>query len=109
MNQTRLFLFGLLLLLNVQIISSNSYYLIDIDKNISFNTSYCSNILINKNLYRLPNQCHKHLLCYRYNCDYRLYRCMKIRETLCCLYKYIKKYCQKENFKDHFRFIYFHI
>ncbi|CAF3809615.1 unnamed protein product [Rotaria sp. Silwood1] len=82
MNQTRLFLFGLLLLLNVQIISSNSYYLIDIDKNISFNTSYCSNILINKNLYRLPNQCHKHLLCYRYNCDYRLYRSVGYQPTL---------------------------
>ena len=90
-------------------IPSNSYYLIDIDTNLSLNTSYCSNILINKNLYHIPSQCHSHLLCTPYHCDDKSFRCIKIRETLCCLYKYIQKNCQKENFKDHFRSIYFHI
>ncbi|CAF1174719.1 unnamed protein product [Rotaria sordida] len=110
MNKKRLILFILLELINKIIcLSSNSYYLIDIDKNLSLNNSYCSNKLINKNLYRIPNQCHKHLLCNRYHCDDKSFRCIKIRETLCCLYKYIEKYCQKEYLKDQFRLIYFHI
>ncbi|CAF3332024.1 unnamed protein product [Rotaria sp. Silwood2] len=95
--------------MNISGISSNSYYLIDIDRNLSLNNSYCSNILINKNLYRIPNQCHKHVLCDRYHCDDKSFRCIKIRETLCCLYKYIQNFCQKENLKDQFRLIYFYI
>jgi hypothetical protein len=90
-------------------IPSNSYYLIDIDMNLSSNTSYCSNILINKDLYHIPVQCHSHLLCNPYHCDDKSFRCMKIRETLCCLYKYIQENCSKDKFKDHFRSIYFHI
>ncbi|CAF5011724.1 unnamed protein product [Rotaria sp. Silwood1] len=115
MNKKKLFLFILFLLLlllinNISSKSLNSYYLIDIDRNFSLNNnSYCSNILINKNLYYIPNQCHKHVLCNRYNCDDKSYRCIKIREILCCLYKYIQKYCQKDNLKEQFRFIYFHI
>ena len=103
---------NLILLLLIKITSaipSNAYYLIDIDTNSSLNTSYCSNILINKDLYQIPRQCHKHLLCDPHHCDDKSFRCTKIRETLCCLYKYIRKHCQKANFKDQFRSIYFHI
>jgi hypothetical protein len=103
-------LFVLLLLINLIIsIPSNSYYLIDIDRNFSLNNNYCSNILINKNFYRIPNQCHKHLFCNVYHCDDKSFRCIKIRETLCCLYAYLKKNCQKNNLKEQFRSIYFHI
>jgi hypothetical protein len=93
-------------------IPSNSYYLIDIDQNLSSNESYCSNILINEQIYRIPLQCHHHLLCNPYYCDDRSFRCIKIRETLCCLYKYFQLNCQQNNshqIKDLFRSIYFHI
>jgi hypothetical protein len=103
-------LFVLFLLIKLIIgIPSNSYYLIDIDTNLLLNNSYCSNILISKNFYRIPNQCHKHLLCNAYHCDDKSFRCVKIRDTLCCLYKYLQKSCQKEILKDQFRSIYFHI
>ncbi len=93
-------------------IPSNSYYLIDIDNNLSLNESYCSNILINEQIYRIPKQCHHHLLCNPYYCDDKSFRCIKIRETLCCLYKYFQLNCQQNNsiqIKDLFRSVYFHI
>ena len=68
---------------------SNSYYLIDIDNNISTNESYCSNILINDQIYRIPKECQHHLICDPYYCDDKSFRCIKIRETLCCLNKYL--------------------
>ncbi|CAF0724542.1 unnamed protein product [Rotaria sordida] len=91
---------------------SNSFYLINIDKNLLSNESYCSNILINQHIYRIPKQCHHHLLCNSYYCDDKSFRCMKIRETLCCLYKYFQLNCQQDNFiqiKDLFRSIYFYM
>jgi len=110
MNIKTPILFVLLILIKIIIgIPSNSYYLIDIDTNLSLNNSHCSNILINKDLYRIPNQCHQHLLCDPYHCDDKSFRCVKIRETLCCLYNYIQKYCRNEILKDPFRSIYFHI
>jgi hypothetical protein len=88
-------------------IPSNSYYLIDIDTNFSIN---CSSKLIENNLYRIPNQCHNHLLCDPYHCDDKSFRCVKLRETLCCLYKYLQNTCRQEQIlKDQFRSIYFHI
>jgi len=93
-------------------IPSNSYYLIDIDNNLSLNESYCSNILINEQIYRIPKQCHHHLLCSPYYCDDKSFRCIKIRETLCCLYKYFQLNCQQNNsiqIKDLFRSVYFHM
>jgi hypothetical protein len=106
-----LFVFLLLIKLIISI-PSNSYYLIDLDNNLSLNNSYCSNLFTNDQLYRIPRQCHKHLLCDPYYCDDKSFRCIKIRETLCCLYNYFQKTCEKENFiqmKDQFRSIYFHI
>jgi hypothetical protein len=76
---------------------SNSYYLIDIDNNFSSNESYCSNIFTNEQIYRIPKQCHHHLLCDPYYCDDKSFRCIKIRETLCCLYKYFQLNCQLDN------------
>lgn len=102
-------IFILLFIKFLLIISSDCYYLIDLDRNISLNDNYCSNMLINKDLYRIPNQCHKHLLCNGYHCDDQSFRCVKIRETLCCLYKYIEENCEKDLLKDQFRSIYFHI
>lgn len=89
---------------------SNSYYLIDIDPKISSNTSYCSNLLTNDQTYRIPSQCRHHLLCTPYYCDEQSFRCMKIRETLCCLYQYLREHCQQVDYnqmKDLFRSIYF--
>jgi hypothetical protein len=104
-----IFVFLFVIKLNTGI-PSNSYYLIDIDINSSLNISYCSNKLIEKNLYRIPNQCHNHLLCNAYHCDDKSFRCIKIRETLCCVYKYLQKSCSNEKIlKDQFRSIYFHI
>ncbi|CAF1242896.1 unnamed protein product [Adineta steineri] len=90
--------------------SSKSYYLIDIDTNLSSNETYCSNILTNEQIYRIPKQCQQHLLCDPYYCDDKSFRCIKIRETLCCLYKYFQSNCQQNNsnqIKDIFRSVYF--
>lgn len=106
---TTLFVLLVLFIKNTIGIPSNSYHLIDIATDSSLNTSYCSNILLNKNLYRIPNECYKHILCDPHYCDDKSFRCIKIRETLCCLYKYIENNCPKENLKDQFRSIYFHI
>ena len=99
----------LLLFLLIQSICSSrshSYYLIDIDMNFSS----CSNILINKTRYGIPRLCQKHLLCHPSHCDDQSFRCVKIRETLCCLSQYIEKICSKNRpYKDRFRSIYFHI
>lgn len=103
------FLLFLFIKLNISM-SLNSYYLIDIDTNSSINNNSCTNIFLNKNLYHIPHQCHKHLLCTTDQCDDKSFRCIKIRETLCCIYKYIQKYCSNEQIlKDQFRLIYFHI
>jgi hypothetical protein len=103
-------LFVLLILIQlITSIPSNSYYLIPLDTNSSLtNSNYCLNISINKNIYHIPHQCHNHLLCDSYHCDDKSFRCIKIRETLCCLYKYIEDNCQRENLKDQFRSIYFY-
>ncbi|CAF0734373.1 unnamed protein product [Rotaria sp. Silwood1] len=96
----------------ISCLPSNSFYLINIDNNLLSNESYCSNILINQHIYRIPKQCHHHLLCNSYYCDDKPFRCMKIRETLCCLYKYFQLNCQQDNFiqiKDLFRSVYFYI
>jgi hypothetical protein len=90
----------------------NSYYLIDIDHNISSNTSYCSNILTTDQTYRIPKQCHHHLLCNPYYCDDQSFRCIKIRETLCCLNEYFQSNCKNDHsnrIKDLFRSVYFQI
>ena len=106
---------SIFLLFSISIINGvpmNSYYLIDIDQNVSVNTSYCSNILTNEHTYRIPNQCHHHLLCNPYYCDDQSFRCVKIRESLCCLNKYLHSKCEHENFnriKDLFRSVYFQI
>ena len=89
---------------------SNSYYLIELDQHLSSNESYCSNIFTNQQTYRLPTECHKHLLCDPTYCDDQTFRCMKIRETLCCLHQYLQSHCQKDNanrLKDLFRSVYF--
>lgn len=91
---------------------SNSYYLIDIDSKISSNTSYCSNLLTNEQTYRIPSQCRHHLLCTPYYCDEQSFRCMKIRESLCCLYRYLQDNCREvdsNQIRDLFRSIYFQI
>lgn len=96
----------LLLFLLIELTRSHSYYLIDIDMNFSS----CSNILINKTRYGIPRLCQKHLLCHPSHCDDQSFRCVKIRETLCCLSQYIDKICSKDRtYKDRFRSIYFHI
>lgn len=85
---------------------SHSYYLIDIDTIFSS----CSNISINKTRYGIPHLCRKHLLCHPYHCDDQSFRCVKIRESLCCLSQYIDKFCStNRTYKDRFRSIYFHI
>ncbi len=100
----------LLFLSLIQLNTGIPYYLIDIDPNISSNTSYCSSKLIENNLYRIPNQCHHHLLCNGYHCDDKSFRCVKLRETLCCLYEYLQRICRQNMIlKDQFRSIYFHI
>jgi hypothetical protein len=102
----------LLLIPIINGIPSNSFYLIDINNNLSLNESYCSNILINEQIYRIPKQCHHHLLCNPNYCDDKSFRCIKIRETLCCLYNYLQLNCQQEDsnrIKDLFRSVYFHI
>lgn len=111
-NLRLLVIFFLISLING--LPSKSYYLIDIDKNInlSSNESYCSNILINDQIYRIPKQCQHHLLCNAYYCDDQSFRCIKIRETLCCLHKYFQSNCQEKNsnqIKDLFRSVYFHM
>ncbi|CAF2335187.1 unnamed protein product [Rotaria sp. Silwood2] len=96
----------------INCLASNSFYLLRIDNNLLSNESYCSNILINQHIYRIPKQCHYHLLCNSYNCDDQSFRCTKIRETLCCLYKYFQLNCQEDNFiriKDLFRSVYFYM
>jgi len=106
----QIFLFFFLLIPIINGLPSNSYYLIDIDNNFSSNESYCSNIFTTEQIYRIPNQCHHHLLCDPYYCDDKSFRCIKIRETLCCLYKYFQLNCQLDNsiqIKDLFRSIYF--
>ena len=93
-------------------LSQNSYYLINIDNNILSNESYCSKILLNQQVYRIPKQCHRHLRCHPYYCDDKSFRCIKIRETLCCLYEYFRLHCQNTNLiriKDLFRSVYFHM
>lgn len=103
----------LILLLSLSIIHclpSNSYYLLDLDSKISSNTSYCSNLFTNEQTYRVPRQCHHHLLCTPYYCDDQSFRCMKIRESLCCLQEYLQENCQQidgNRIKDLFRSIYF--
>lgn len=89
---------------------SNRYYLLDIDSTSSSNTSYCANLFTNEQTYRLPSQCHHHLLCTPYFCDDQSFRCMKIRETLCCLHGYLEENCRQidaTRIKDLFRSIYF--
>ncbi|CAF1232752.1 unnamed protein product [Rotaria magnacalcarata] len=91
---------------------SNAYYLIDINNSALSNESYCSNILVNQEVYRIPEQCQHHLLCTPYYCDDKSFRCIKIREALCCLYKYFQSNCQQDNtfrVKDLFRSVYFQI
>jgi hypothetical protein len=93
-------------------IPSNSYYLIDIAQNSSSNENYCSNLLINEQIYRIPQPCQHHLLCDPYYCDDQTFRCVKIRETLCCLRQYLQLTCQDEHFvrtRDRFRSVYFHM
>ncbi|UJR33824.1 hypothetical protein I4U23_021248 [Adineta vaga] len=105
----------LFILLFIPIISglpSNSFYLIELDQKSSSNETYCSNIFTNQQTYRLPKECHKHLLCDPYYCDDKSFRCMKIRETLCCLHQYFQSHCQEDNvnrLKDQFRSVYFQI
>lgn len=102
----------LLLMTMIAAIPSNSYYLIDIAQESFTNQSYCSNLLNPEQLYYIPSQCHQHLICDPYTCDDRGFRCVKIRETLCCLYKYLQSHCEKETFvrtKEQFRSVYFHM
>lgn len=91
---------------------SNTYYLIDIANNTSSNESFCSTPLINDQFYRIPQACQHHLLCDPYSCDDQSFRCVKIRESLCCLQNYLQQHCERENFlrtKDLFRSVYFHV
>lgn len=96
----------LLLIQSIYSFQSHSYNLIDIDTNFSS----CSNILVNKTRYGIPHRCQKHLLCFPSHCDDQSFRCVKIRETLCCLSQYIEQICSKTRpYKEQFRSIYFHI
>ena len=91
---------------------SNVYYLIDIANNTSSNESYCSTPLIDDQLYRIPQSCQHHLMCDPYSCDDQSFRCVKIRESLCCLQNYLRLHCEQENSlrtKDLFRSVYFHM
>jgi hypothetical protein len=102
-----LFLLSITTTTTTTTIPSKSYYLIDIDTNVSLD-NYCLNISAKRDLYSIPRPCHHHLLCDSYNCDERSFRCVKLRETLCCLHTYIQRHCRDVNLKDHFRSIYFH-
>lgn len=94
----------------VHALPSNTYYLIELDKTPSANDSFCSNIFTKEQTYRLPNECHQHLLCDPYYCDEKSFRCVKIRETLCCLHRHIQSHCRADRagrIKDLFRSVYF--
>lgn len=89
-----------------------TFYLLDIDHRSSFNTSFCSDSLIDGEFYRIPRQCQKHLQCHSFHCDEQSFRCVKIRETLCCLKRYFHRHCSKserQQIKDQFRSVYFHV
>ena len=91
---------------------SNLYYLVGIDQTLSSNDSYCSAALVNERTYRIPDQCHHHLLCNAYHCDDQAVRCLKIREALCCLHDHLQLHCLQSSFvrtKDLFRSVYFQI
>ncbi|CAF0759417.1 unnamed protein product [Adineta ricciae] len=97
------------LVIVIQIVSSNAYYLIDINEDLTLESAnYCTNLSIHRDLSSIPRQCHRHLYCGSYNCEEQSFRCVKIREALCCLYDYLQSNCSKEKFKDHFRSVYFH-
>lgn len=110
MVEKLIFLTVFLLISLINGLPSKSYYLIDLVNSDIPNENYCSNILINQELYRIPEQCRHHLLCNPYYCDDKSFRCVKIREALCCLHKYFQTNCQQDNtvrIKDLFRSIYF--
>lgn len=97
------------ILLTFIIIQSNCYYLIELNRNYSSIKSYCSIEYFEKNLYHIPERCHRHVECHSSHCDDRQFRCVKLRETLCCLYEYIREKCLNINIKERFRSIYFHL
>ena len=79
--------------------------LIDLNTN---STWECANLSIHRELILIPPQCYRHLYCSSYNCEEQSFRCVKIREALCCLYNYLQSNCSKENIKDYYRSVYFH-
>ena len=92
---------------------SNPYNLIHVDSDLSSsNASYCSTSFIQNDVYRIPRQCHAHLVCDPYYCDDKSFRCTKLREILCCLYDHVQTHCPADQFaktRDHFRAMYFHM
>jgi len=107
--------FPLLLLIFkiVQTTTSQSYYLLDVDLSSNNNeteTVLCSNLQISQT-YRIPRQCLKHFYCDPVYCDDKQFRCVKVRESLCCLHKYFLNNCQqnRDEIKEQFRLIYFQI
>ncbi|CAF0934265.1 unnamed protein product, partial [Didymodactylos carnosus] len=90
----------------------NSYYLLNIDDNLNDTQSssvICDNLLTEQQTYRIPRQCLTHFYCDSSKCDDQQFRCVKLRESLCCLYKYFTKNCRLNTIKENFRYIYFQL
>lgn len=87
-----------------------SSYLIDLDS--SWNSNDCSTLVHRDHRYRIPRPCHSHLLCSPSSCDDPSFRCVKLRETLCCVQRFIRRSCPVEDLrrlKERFRSFYFDV
>ena len=93
-------------------VERKSYYLIDLDRHASLNTSNCSSLVHRDQSYRIPRLCHSHLLCSPSSCDDPSFRCVKLRETLCCAQRHLRRSCPDDDLrrlKDQFRSLYFDV
>jgi len=91
------------------ILQSNGYYLLELNRNHSSIESYCSIEYFDGVSYQIPRQCHRHVQCASSNCDDRQFHCVKLRETLCCLYDFVRSTCVNRNVNERFRSVYFHV
>lgn len=90
--------------------ASHSSYLIDVDS--SWNSVDCSTLFDGADLHRIPRLCHWHLLCSPSSCDDSSFRCVKLRETLCCVEQFIRRSCpvaDLRRLKARFRSFYFDV
>ncbi|CAF0899505.1 unnamed protein product [Didymodactylos carnosus] len=89
-----------------------SYYLLNVDVNSNDSQSssiICDNLFTEQQTYRIPRECLSHFYCDLSKCDEHQFRCVKLRESLCCLYKYFTKHCRLNTIKENFRYIYFQL